>query len=446
MVPGMNAVRFCYQAYDSSSVRTRAAAAQSSPSHGAFPRNGLLGQPFYGWLGDAARPVFPPVSAGLQRIAKGLSAQVCAVSPLKRAGQKYRNASHTSRKTAGLIARLRRGSPVNGAGLSVRILTTTLLLVMPLLGACGEHKTVKADGSSTVAPIMMAAAERFAREHSEVRVTVGISGTGGGFKKFLDPRPDLRTDISDASRPIKKSEIETAAKVGVEFIELPIAMDGMAIMVHPSNDFCDHLTVAELKRIWEPGSAIQNWKDVRAGFRDLPLKLYGAGTDSGTFDYFTEAIVGKEKACRSDYTASENDNTLVQGIAGGPGALGFFGFGYYEANQNKLKLLAIDPGDGTPIKPSLETIRNGSYKPLSRPLFVYANKASVQRPEVRAFIEHFLSSARPMVEHPKVGYVALSDELYAISLDRLRKGITGSVFGGRESVGIKSLADLYRAP
>ena len=208
--------------------------------------------------------------------------------------------------------------------------------------------TVKVDGSSTVAPITMAGAEMFQAANPKVRVTVGISGTGGGFKKFLDEKTELRTDINDASRFIKEAELSRAKELGVEFIEIPIAMDGLAVVAHPSNTFCNHLTVEELKKIWEPGSTIKNWKDVRAGFPDLPIKLYGPGTDSGTFDYFTEVVVGKEKASRSDYTASESDNVLVQGVSGDKGALGYFGHAYFEANKSKLKLLAIDNGDGKP--------------------------------------------------------------------------------------------------
>ncbi len=304
--------------------------------------------------------------------------------------------------------------------------------------------TVKIDGSSTVAPISTAAAELFQQKHPNVRVTVGISGTGGGFKKLLDERTDLRTDISDASRPIKPKELEKAKELGIEFLEFPIAMDGLSIVVHPGNKFCDHLTVAELKKIWEPGSTINNWKQVRAGFPDLPLKLYGAGTDSGTFDYFTEAIVGKEKASRNDYTASENDNTLVQGVAGDPGSLGYFGFSYYENNKQKLKLLAIDNGDGKPVKPDVATIRNGSYKPLSRPLFLYVSKASFQRPEVKAFVDHVLQSAKSIVEHPRVAYVALTDDFYAVVNKRLADGKTGTVFTEGVSAVNQSLIDLYR--
>jgi len=285
---------------------------------------------------------------------------------------------------------------------------------------------VKIDGSSTVAPITMAAAELFQAENPSVRVTVGISGTGGGFKKFLDTRPNLRTDITDASRTIKESELAKAKKVGVEFIEVPIGVDGIAVVLNPYNAFCEYLTVEELKRIWEPDSEVNNWRQVRKGFPDLPLKLYGPGTDSGTFDYFTKAIVGREKASRSDYTASESDNVLVQGIAGDPGALGYFGYSYYEANKKKLKLAAVDNNNGKPIKPSLDVIRSGAYKPLSRPMFLYVNRDAYKRPEVRAFLEFFFKNARMIVEHPRVNYVALSEELYKAGLKRLHSGTTGS--------------------
>ena len=286
---------------------------------------------------------------------------------------------------------------------------------------------VKIDGSSTVAPITMAAAELFQAENPGVRVTVGISGTGGGFKKFLDTRPDLRTDVSDASRTIKKSELAKAKEVGVEFIEVPIGIDGIAVVLNPSNTFCEYLTVEELKRIWAPGSEITNWRQVRKGFPDQPLKLYGPGTDSGTFDYFTKAIVGKEKASRSDYTASESDNVLVMGVAGDSGGLGYFGYSYYEANKNKLKLAAIDNNNGKPVRPDLDVIRSGAYEPLSRPLFLYVNAEAYRRPEVRAFLEFFFENAREIVEHPRVNYVALSDELYQAALKRLQNEIIGSV-------------------
>ena len=288
-----------------------------------------------------------------------------------------------------LIFRLGHGSTTGCV--AVLAAATIVAAANPALAQLGG--AVKLDGSSTVAPITMAAAELFMAEHPRVRVTVGISGTGGGFKKFLDIKPDLRTDISDASRPIKPSELERAAKLGIEFIEVPIGIDGIAVMVHPSNGFCEFLTVAELKRIWEPGSAINNWSRVRKGFPDVPLKLYGPGTDSGTFDYFTKAIVGKEKSSRSDYTASESDNVLVRGIAGDRGALGYFGYSYYEANRGKLRLVAIDSNNGTPVEPSLDVIRGGTYRPLSRPMFLYVNKAAYKRPEVESFVGFFFDNA-----------------------------------------------------
>jgi len=312
------------------------------------------------------------------------------------------------------------------------------------LGAVVTAETVKIDGSSTVAPITNVAAEMYMDEHDNVDVTVGVSGTGGGFEKFHEHDAKLRTDINDASRPIKPSEIEKARKTGVEFIELPVAMDGLAVVVNPSNSFCNHLTVAELKRIWEPGSKVKNWKDIRPGFPDLALKLYGPGPDSGTFDFFTEVINGKEDASRSDYTASESDNLLVQGVAGDKGALGYFGFSYYENNRKKLKLLGIDGGDGKPTTPSLDSVRNGTYRPLSRPLFMYVNKASLQRPDVRGFLDYFFDHAQEIVEHPKVLYVALPDELYSLARARVEKGLTGSVFADLKPGEHKELIDLYR--
>lgn len=326
-------------------------------------------------------------------------------------------------------------------------LIAAMCLVCGVTAASGQTKQklsgrVKVDGSSSVYPIMAAAAELFNEVQPKVDVTVGISGTGGGFKKFLEDKPELRTDIQDASRPITPAELERAAKLGVEFIELPIAYDGIAVIVHPDNKFCDHLTVAELKKIWEPESKISSWKDVRPGFPDLPLKLYGPGMDSGTFDYFTEVIVGKSRACRSDFTPSEDDNVLVKGVEGDPGSLGYFGFSYYEANKGRLKLLAIDNGDGKPIKPDHQTVRKLTYRPLARPLFLYVNKAAVSRPEVKGFLEYFFSNAKTIVEHPKVNYIALSDKLYQTVRQRLEQGTTGTVCTTAQSHG-RSLYELY---
>lgn len=289
---------------------------------------------------------------------------------------------------------------------------------------------------------MMTAAELFRAKHPGAEISVGSSGSGAGFNRFLDPQPELRKDINDSSRAIKPEECEKARAVGVEFIELPIAMDGIAVVVNPANDFCDYLTVAELKRIWEPESAITNWKDIRPGFPNLPLKLYGPGTDSGTFDYFVEAVVGKAKACRRDYTASENDNVLVQGVAGDRGGLGYFGFSYYEANAQRIRLLAIDGGKG-PVLPSLKTIRGGEYAPLSRPLFAYVSAESARRPEVRAFLDFVFDHATEILEKRRDPFVTLEPGVFAAVRQRLARGVTGTVFG-EPGAAMKPLAALYQ--
>lgn len=301
---------------------------------------------------------------------------------------------------------------------------------------------VTVDGSSTVAPITTAASEMFQGQNPGVRVPVGVSGTGGGFKKFLAAEADLRTDISGASRPISEKEIALAKQVGVEYIEIPIAIDGLAVVVNPANAFVDHLTVAELKKIWEPGSTINNWSQVRAGFPDKPLKLYGPGTDSGTFDYFTEVIVGEAKASRSDYTASENDNVLVRGVTGDEGALGYFGYSYYENNEKKLKLVPIATDKHEPIKPTLETIRDGTYTPLARPLFFYVNKKSYERPEVKAFVDFILAEPAKIVEHPRVRYVGLPKDVYDLARQRVAAGKTGSAMAA--AAGSRDLAEIFR--
>ncbi|MEW5883654.1 MAG: PstS family phosphate ABC transporter substrate-binding protein, partial [Armatimonadota bacterium] len=271
-----------------------------------------------------------------------------------------------------------------------------------------------------------------------VRVTVGISGTGGGFKKFLNKE----TDISDASRPIKPSEQELADKNGITYVELPVAFDGLSVLVNPQNDWVDHLTVDELKKIWEPGSTVKRWSDIRPNWPNQEIKLYGPGHDSGTFDYFTEAINGEEGAARSDFMASEDDNVLVTGIAGDKYALGFFGFAYYEENSDKLKLVPIDGGSG-PIAPSAQTIMDGTYSPLSRPIFIYVRSDVMARPEVKEFIRFYLTEAKNLVR--EVGYIPLTDELYELALKRFEEGVTGSIFAGRGSqVGVR-LDDLLKA-
>jgi phosphate transport system substrate-binding protein len=284
---------------------------------------------------------------------------------------------------------------------------------------------VDMDGSSTVYPIMEAAAEEFGKAAPGVRVTVGVSGTGGGFKRFCAGE----TDISNASRPISLKELDLAKQNSLEFIEVPMAYDGLSVVVNPKNDWCSELTVAELKKIWGAGSKITNWKDVRAGFPDRPLKLYGPGADSGTFDYFTEAINGKSKESRSDYTASEDDNVLVQGVAGDVGGLGYFGFAYFEENQDKLKLVGIKTDEAAAaVLPSAQTIQDLTYQPLSRPLLFYVSDAAADRPEVAGFIDYFLENAVALVDD--AGYIALPDDVYLQVTEHWEAGRTGSGFKG----------------
>jgi phosphate transport system substrate-binding protein len=274
--------------------------------------------------------------------------------------------------------------------------------------------TIKVDGSSTVFPITEAAAEEFQAANPGVQVTVGVSGTGGGFKKFVAGE----TDISDASRPIKDKEAAAAKEKGIEYIEIPVAYDGLSVVVSKENTWVDKLTVAELKKIWEPNSTVKKWSDVRPEWPQEEIKLYGPGTDSGTFEYFTEAIVGEAKKSRADYTASEDDNVLVQGIAGDKNSLGYFGYAYFEENADKLKLVPIDNGDGKAVAPSADTIKDGSYKPLSRPLFIYVNKASLQKPEVKEFVKFYLEKAPELVQ--SVFYVPMTDDKYKESLGKLQ--------------------------
>jgi len=269
-------------------------------------------------------------------------------------------------------------------------------------GLTGE---VRIDGSSTVFPVAEAVAEEFQRENRGVRVTVGLSGSGGGFKRFCSGE----IDVSNASREIDESEREACAQNGVEFVELPVALDGLSVTVNPANDFCDCLTVEELRRIWQPDSDVATWQDVRQEWPDEGMQLYGPGTDSGTFDYFTETIVGDAGASRADYQASEDDNVLVTGVAGDRYALGYFGYAYYEENQDKLQLVGVDSGDGC-VRPTPETIEGGTYAPLSRPLFIYVNTEAVQRSEVRAFVTYFMNNAPELV--PATGYLTLPPEQY----------------------------------
>jgi phosphate transport system substrate-binding protein len=269
------------------------------------------------------------------------------------------------------------------------------------------------DGSSTVFPIAEAVAEEFRRLQPDVNVVVGVSGTGGGFTKFCNDE----TDFSNASRPIRDAEVQACATKNIGAVELQVAFDGLSVIVNPQNNFVDCLTVEELKRIWEPNSTINNWSQVREGFPNQPLTLYGPGADSGTFEYFTEVINGTARASRSDYTASEDDNVLVQGIAGDRNALGYFGFAYYEENQNRLKLVAVDSGNGC-VEPSSETILDNTYKPLSRPIFTYVKESELARPEVQALFEFWMTEGGELAA--EVGYVEAPDSVYSEGLAKVR--------------------------
>ncbi|BER92378.1 PstS family phosphate ABC transporter substrate-binding protein [Atrimonas thermophila] len=311
------------------------------------------------------------------------------------------------------------------------VLTLLLSAFLSLQVATAADKIVSIDGSSTIYPITEAVAEEFQMENRNIKVVVGISGTGGGFKRFC--RGEI--DINDASRPIKASEIELCKENGIEYIELPIAFDGIAVVVNPGNDWVDYLTVEELKKIWEPEAQgkVLYWSDIRPEWPKGKITLFGPGVDSGTFDYFTEAIVGEAGASRGDFIASEDDNVLVQGVSRDKYALGYFGFAYYLENQDVLKVVPIDDGVAEngegPIEPTFETISKGLYQPLSRPLFIYVNKASADREEVRKFVRFYLENAKWLVE--EIGYVALPDSVYELALKRFEERKTGTVFGSQ---------------
>jgi|CeladaMinimDraft_18_1061708.scaffolds.fasta_scaffold00021_73 phosphate transport system substrate-binding protein len=294
------------------------------------------------------------------------------------------------------------------------------ILVLALFAAaCGERGPgggegrVLIDGSSTVYPLTEAVAEEFGiAQGAAVQVTVGLSGTGGGFERFCAGE----TDINNASRPIKDAERDECIVNDVRFLELPVAYDGISIVVHPDNTWVDCLTVEELRRIWEPGSTVESWAEVREGFPDEPLRLYGPGPDSGTFDDFTEAVVGEPGASRWEYTVSEDDNVLVTGVAGDRGALGYFGYAYYEANRDRVKLVAVDGGSGC-VAPTPETIRRGTYDPLSRPLFIYVNRESLARRTVADFVRFYMDVAPELAR--EVGYVPLSEADYEANTRRI---------------------------
>jgi phosphate transport system substrate-binding protein len=306
--------------------------------------------------------------------------------------------------------------------------------------------TIQIDGSSTVFPISQAVAEEYkAATKGAANVTIAESGTGGGFKKFC--RSEIA--IAGASRPIKPTEVEACKAAGIDYIELPVAFDGLAVVVNPKNDWVDHLTVEELKMIWSPEAQgkITSWSQVRKGWPDKPLKLFGAGVDSGTYDYFTAAIVGKEHASRGDYTASESDNDLVIGVSGDANALGFFGLAYYVENKDKLKIVPIDdgkPDNGAgPIVPDQTTVLDGTYQPLSRPIFIYVGSKAAGRPEIDTFVNFYLTEAPTLAQ--EVGYVPLPAKAYELALQRFKDRKFGTVFGGEGSkIGV-SIEELLKA-
>lgn len=319
------------------------------------------------------------------------------------------------------------------------------IIVFLLAGMAGlawaKSAMIKVDGSSTVFPITEAVAEEFQKINPNVKITVGISGTGGGFKKFCAGE----TDIADASRPIKMSEVEQCVDRKIQYVELPVAYDGIAVLVNPKNDWVDHLTVKELKKIWEPAAQgkVKKWNQIRPNWPDKEIHLFGPGVDSGTFDYFTEVVMGKSGASRGDYTASEDDNVLVQGIATDPLALGFFGVAYYDHNKERLKLIPVDDendanGKG-PILPEYDNVVKGTYQPLARPIFIYVSKKSADRPEIQQFVDFYMKNGAELSK--EVGYIALPEAAYPLAAKRFEKRVVGSVFGtkGAQAVKIEDL-------
>jgi phosphate transport system substrate-binding protein len=299
---------------------------------------------------------------------------------------------------------------------------------------------VKVDGSSTVFPVTEAVAEDFQKAgKGAVKVTVGISGTGGGFKKFCRGE----TDVSNASRPILKKEMEDCKAAGIEYIELPVAFDALTVVVHPKNSFLKQLTVAEMKKMWEPGAQgkVMRWNQVNAAWPDAPMKLFGPGADSGTFDYFTEAVVGKSKSSRGDFTASEDDNVLVQGVSRDANALGYFGFAYYVENKDKLKAVPIVNEKGQAVLPSLEAVEKGSYTPLARPIFIYVSTKALAKPEVKQFVQYYMTHGAKLAKEVK--YVPLPASAYQTAWDHVQKGKKGTVFGGVAEVGV-TIEELLR--
>lgn len=316
--------------------------------------------------------------------------------------------------------------------LGVSVLLTSVAAVSAPQFAHAQS-VIKIDGSSTVFPIAEAVAEEFQiSKKGKVRVTVGIAGTGGGFKRFCRGE----TDISNASRPILKEEMELCAAAGIKYLELPVAFDALTVVVNPQNTWVKSLTVADLKKMWEPGAQgrVTKWNQVRSEWPAQPLMLFGPGADSGTFDYFTEAVNGKSKASRGDYTASEDDNTLVQGVENNKNALGYFGYAYYIAHKDKMRAVTIVNPKGKEVGPSIEAVNDGSYTPLSRPLFIYVRDTAAKRAEVADFIKFFLTDGAELTK--EVGYVPLPEQAYKLALSHFNNGKMGTVFGGVPEVGV----------
>ena len=318
---------------------------------------------------------------------------------------------------------------------AISLLTAATIAFAGLaLAPKADAQVIKIDGSSTVFPITEAVAEEFQiQNRGKIRVTVGISGTGGGFKKFCRGE----TDISDASRPILTAEMEACRAAGIKYYELPIAYDALTVVVNPQNTWVTQLTIADLKKMWDPAAQgkVKSWNQVNPKWPNEPLALFGPGSDSGTFDYFTEAVTGKAKSSRGDYTGSEDDNVLVQGVASNKGALGYFGYAYYEPNAGKLKAVPIVGKSGKAVSPSRENVVNGTYEPLSRPIFIYVAEKAAQRPEVKAFVEYYLAQGKPLIEEVK--YVPLPAQAYSLATEHFRSGKLGTGFGGVPEVGLK---------
>lgn len=316
-----------------------------------------------------------------------------------------------------------------------------ILLAVALAAAAPAHaQIVKVDGSSTVFPITEAVAEDFQKlKKGAIRVTVGISGTGGGFKKFC--RDEI--DVSGASRPIAKKEMDDCKAAGIGFYELPVAFDALTVVVNPKNAFLKQLTIAELKKMWEPAAQgkVMRWTQVNASWPDRPMNLFGPGADSGTFDYFTEAVVGKAKSSRGDFTASEDDNVLVQGVSRDTNALGYFGFAYYVENKDKLRAVPVVNEKGEAVTPSLEAVAKGTYSPLARPIFIYVSAKSLGKPEVKEFVQYYMTHGAKLAKEVK--YVPLPASAYKTAWEHVQKGKKGTVFGGVAEVGI-TIEELLR--